>query len=64
MFAQISVVPISKALFCEYYHKIFFNVISLCAILENRPGLKVKSDREQETVVPEEDLFYAYFLLY
>ena len=33
----------------------FFYVTSLRTILENRPGRKVKSDREQETVVPEED---------
>ena len=30
-------------------------VTSLRTIVENRPGRKVKSDREQETVVPEED---------
>ena len=57
MFSQISVIPISNALFCEYYCKHFFYIIFLCAILEKKPD----SEREQETVVPEEDLFYAYF---
>ena len=38
---------------------IFFNVISLCTILEK----KLDSEREQETVVPEEDLFMHTFVL-
>ena len=36
-----------------------FYVISLCAILEKKPD----SEREQETVVPEEDLFMHTFVL-
>ena len=38
--------------------KIFY-VISLCAILEKKPD----SEREQETIVPEEDLFMRTFVL-